>query len=204
MYGLVVLGVLFAYVAFAIVVTALTVWRMRTGGASAGTQWFAGGSVALVFYLIPFWDWIPTVVAHNYYCAKEAKFEVFKTVEQWKAENPEIVGRLKSISPPQFQKAGEYDRYLMNQRIAIDGKTPSAENPRAVFLSVKRIEGRVIDRMDERVLAQYVDFGVGYSGGGGVWKFWLSRTACDETPESYRVRYAQFQQQFQQLERETK
>ncbi|MGC2047702.1 MAG: hypothetical protein WA635_03735 [Gallionella sp.] len=41
-----------------------------------------GWGAALVMYLIPFWDWIPTVAVHQYYCAKDSGFWVYKTLDQ--------------------------------------------------------------------------------------------------------------------------
>jgi hypothetical protein len=35
-------------------------------------------------YLIPFWDWLPTVAAHRYYCWKDSGFAVSKTLDQWR------------------------------------------------------------------------------------------------------------------------
>ncbi len=94
MLALVIFGILIAYLAIGIFFVRATLRSAREAGLASKQRWVRGGLVALVFYLIPFWDWIPTVVAHQYYCATEAKFEVYKTIEQWKAENAEVVPQL--------------------------------------------------------------------------------------------------------------
>ncbi len=180
MLALVIFGILIAYLALAVYSVRATVRSARASGLSAKQRWLRGGLVALVFYLIPFWDWIPTVVAHQYYCATEAKFEVFKTVEQWKKENAEVVPTLRFDRDALPRPFGKYDRYPLNQRIVSD-RDPNTN----VFLSVRREGARVIDIQNGKVLASYVDFGAGYAsfgvGGDGAWKLWLKRDAGDES-----------------------
>jgi hypothetical protein len=147
----------------------------------------------MVFYLIPFWDWIPTVLAHRYYCAKEAKFEVLKSPDKWKIDNPDIAGRLKHISPPTFTRVGDYTRISLNQRLAIDQRDLVY-----VFLAVRRQEARLVDVKTGDVLARYVEFLAGYGsfavGGEGAWKFWLDMGACDGGI-GYRADFAKFERQ---------
>ena len=177
MVALVILGIFLGYLAIAVLATVAAVRLAHAKGLSRGKRWLSGGAVALVFYLIPFWDWIPTVVAHKYYCATEAKFEVYKTVDQWKKENAEILPTLRYDPRVRFMQVGDYERFPLNQRIASELKTTE------VFLSVKREDGRVIDTSNREVLARYVDFRAGYAplgvGGEGAWKFWLRRSACE-------------------------
>ena len=50
--------------------------------------WIGGVLSAFVIYNLVFWDWVPTVVAHKYYCATDAGFWIYKTLDQWNVENP--------------------------------------------------------------------------------------------------------------------
>ena len=85
--GLVVFAAIAVYLIVSIAVVAFSARAAKKKGRS---PWRWGGGAALVMYLLVFWDYIPTVVAHKYYCEKEAGFWVYKTVEQWKAENPGV------------------------------------------------------------------------------------------------------------------
>ena len=49
-------------------------WALRYAKKNGKSAKRWGWSAALVMYLIPFWDWVPTVAVHQYYCAKEAGF----------------------------------------------------------------------------------------------------------------------------------
>ncbi|MBK7764911.1 MAG: hypothetical protein IPI44_01795 [Sulfuritalea sp.] len=89
--GILIVGAMGLYllIAFGVVIGAIS--HARKHGKST-KRW--GWGAALVMYLIPFWDWIPTVAVHQYYCATEAGFWVYKTPEQWKKENPGVMETL--------------------------------------------------------------------------------------------------------------
>src|ERR1017187_2359067 len=88
MIGPVVLGAALLYLLISIAVVRWAIRYARDNGRSA-KRW--GWGAALVMYLIPFWDWIPTVATHQFYCAKDAGFWIYKTPEQWKTENPGVM-----------------------------------------------------------------------------------------------------------------
>src|SRR5688572_23507746 len=108
MFALVIFALLLGYLALAVAVTVAVVHVGRQSGWPRSRRWLAGASVAIVFYLVPFWDWVPTVIAHRYYCHKEAKFEIYKTVDQWKKENAAIVPSLSYDQRPPITQVGEY------------------------------------------------------------------------------------------------
>ena len=86
--GFVIIGVFLIYLM-------ISIWAVRSAiryarGTGRNT-WVWGGLTALIMYLIPFWDWLPTVAMHRYYCEKEAGFWVYKSLEQWKEENPGVM-----------------------------------------------------------------------------------------------------------------
>lgn len=60
--------------------TAMSVGARKRGW-SRNKSWLGAMYVFLLVYLPVFWDWIPTVVVHKYYCETEAGFWVYKTVD---------------------------------------------------------------------------------------------------------------------------
>ena len=111
--GLVIVGALAIYLLLSIAVVIGAIKHAKKNGKSA-KRW--GWGAVLVMYLIPFWDWIPTVAVHQYYCATEAGFWQYKTVDQWKAENPGVANTLIGRkSSPQVRTADGY-YYDLNSR----------------------------------------------------------------------------------------
>ncbi len=88
MIGLVYLVFFAVYLLVSIVAVRGAIDYARKNGKSA-KRW--GWGAAFVMYSLVFWDWIPTVAVHQYYCAKDAGFWVYKTLDQWKAENPGVM-----------------------------------------------------------------------------------------------------------------
>ena len=115
--GFVIFMVMGVYLLISMGVVMWAISHAKKHGKSA-IRW--GASAALVMFLIPCWDWIPTVVAHKYYCEKEAGFWVYKTLDQWKAENPggmeTLVANKGEPSSRQGDMVNYTDTYLVNQR----------------------------------------------------------------------------------------
>ncbi len=144
-----------------------------------------GFGAALVMYLIPFWDWIPTVAMHRYYCATEAGFWVYKAPEQWKQENPGVMETLveKKGAPSRDEKLDDGRRrtttYLLNERFNWVVTKQDISN----ILPIIRTEQLVTESKRNEVLARYVDFSTGNSvkntiGPPGPMKFWLHTLSC--------------------------
>lgn len=93
--GFVILVAMGAYLLLSLGVVVGAISYAKKNGKSI-KKW--GWGAALVMYMIPFWDWIPTVVTHQFYCAKDSGFWVYKTPEQWKAENPGVMETLVEIN----------------------------------------------------------------------------------------------------------
>ena len=169
--GLVILGLLALYVMISILVVIGVIKHAKKNGKSA-LRW--GGAAALVLYLMPFWDWLPTVAMHRYYCATEAGFWVYKTIDQWKIENPGVMERLvvqRSIQPTSYG-----DLQTLNERFAIE----THRRKPVSFLPTSIAERLLVDRKSGEVLAKGIDVGsgVGYMATGGGFKFWLNQTPC--------------------------
>lgn len=140
-----------------------------------------GWGAALVMFLIPCWDWIPTVAVHQYYCAKDSGFWVYKTPEQWKAENPGVIeGLVANKNPVLVSHEGDQDSWtdveMLNQRIKMVSKRNGP-----LFFHRWRWEGEWVDSKNNEVLARYVDFYTSHErrqAGWSGWKFWLATDHC--------------------------
>lgn len=170
MFGLVVFGAMALYLLLSIYVVRWAVRQARQNGKSA-KRW--GWGAALVMYLIPFWDWIPTVATHQYYCAKEAGFWVYKTPEQWRKENPGVMeGLVANKGVVVIQNA-----YVLNQRFNWVIK----EAPFFPINHMIRNEQQVVDSKTGEILARYIDFSTSHrprQAGWSGWKFWLDNGHC--------------------------
>lgn len=174
--GLVILGAMGLYLLISVGVVVWAAGYARKNGKSA-KRW--GWGAALVMYLIPFWDWIPTVATHRYYCATESGFWVYKTLDQWKAENPGVMETLHQILQPN-QRMPYGDLNILDNRFAI-------ETHRRIpipLLSTQIAERSLVDRKTGEILAKGTDVGSGYGNfavGSDNWqafKFWLSQEPC--------------------------
>ena len=168
MIGPVVLGAALLYLLISIAVVRGAIRYARNNGKSA-KRW--GWGAVLVMYLIPFWDWIPTVATHQFYCAKDSGFWVYKTLDQWKAENPGVMETLIATKGAPSANGA----YILNQRFnwAIKKTAP-------LLFNVWRWEQQVVDSKTNEILARYIDFstGNGNIGGEPPIKFWLQSEHC--------------------------
>lgn len=136
-----------------------------------------GWGAAFVMYSIVFWDWIPTVAMHQFYCAKDSGFWVYKTLDQWKAENPGVMETLVYDKDAHLLRDGDdvnyTDTYTLNQRF--NSRTRHIHV--FPFLPVSRDESEVFDIKTNVVLVRYINFG-SYSAGWGGLKFWTNIESC--------------------------
>lgn len=168
--GFVILMIIGAYLLISAGVVAGAITYAQQRGKST-IRW--GASAVLVMFLIPGWDWIPTIVAHKYYCEKDAGFWVYKTLDQWKAENPGIVETLVANKQPVVIQ----NAYVLNQRFNWVIK----QNPFFPLNYSIREEQQVVDSKTGEVLARYVDFSVSHErrqAGWVGWKMWLDSPHC--------------------------
>ena len=175
--GLVILGALALYFLLSIAVVIGAIKYAKNNGKSV-SRW--GWSAALVMYLIPFWDWIPTVAVHQYYCKTESGFWVYKTLDQWKKENPGVAETLVANKRARSKRLGDMtnhtDTYFLNQRI--NWVVKRYNNP---LFNQWRHEKEIVDTKTNELLARYVDFSTAQIRAGGGWygwKFWLHNERC--------------------------
>lgn len=185
--GLVVFGAIALYLLVSVVVVIVAARQARKRGRSA---WRWGGLVALAMYLLVFWDHIPTLLMHKYYCEKEAGFRVYKTVEQWKKENPGVMETLvanKGWPSRHEERDGGHtkiDTSLLNERFNI---VVVQQDVMDIFSIIRRKE-ELLDLRTNETLARYVDFSTGNSvahtvGPPGPMRFWLRNGECGRTPD---------------------
>jgi hypothetical protein len=175
--GFVVFMVMGVYLLISLGVVTWAVSHAKKNGLSV-KKW--GWGAALVMYLIPFWDWIPTVAVHQYYCAAESGFWVYKTLDQWKAENPGVMETLVTNAGEPSSRQGDMenyvDTYFVNQRINLVVKRNGK-----LFINRWRHEREVVDTKNNTVLARYIDFSTSQvrpQAGWSGWKFWLDSQYC--------------------------
>lgn len=175
--GLVVFAVMGLYLLVSIGVVKGAIAYAREKGKSA-KRW--GWGAALVMWLIPFWDWIPTVAMHQYYCANEAGFWVYKTPEQWKKENPGVMETLVANKAYLSSHEGDMANYtttnFLNSRFNLVVKQ---RGPLVLHRWLR--EDTLIDTKTSEILARYVDFSTSQQrrqAGWSGWKFWLDSRQC--------------------------
>lgn len=160
---------------------AAAIWVTRAAANWAGhndrSRWRWGGLAAFVMYNLVFWDFIPTLVLHEYYCETQAGFWVYKTPKEWETENPGVAERLVPTKGAPTNQLG----YILNQRFTWAIKQDDFP------LSLVRRTEEVIDMQTNTSMARYVDFKTGYgnfgTGGDGSWrvlKVWLADNHCAE------------------------
>ena len=180
--GLMVLSwplVLLVLIVLAILITVPL--AIRYARKSGRNKWAWGIGVFLLIFLPVFWDWIPTVLMHKYYCSTEAGFWVYKTADQWKAENPGVMETLVQADS-HFVSERNVSTYSLNSRFEWVLTDSSVLFPLPLF----QHEESIVDVENGDVLARYSDYSTGYSnayvtGRNGLtgMKFWLVRQHCD-------------------------
>lgn len=186
--------------AFLIVILMAVRFAKRTGR----SKWRWGIAGFLVVFLPIFWDWIPTVVMHKYYCATEAGFWVYKTVDEWKAENPGVMETLidNSTSDRYPNWPEETWRGMkvssINQRFGMLYKNHfTSKEEGELFLHVWRWQSELIDKKTGEVLARRVDYssGTGRLGGKPAIKFWLQSNHCSKS-KGHANQFGEYLKQF--------
>lgn len=136
-----------------------------------------GLGALLVMYNLVFWDWLPSIIQHDYYCRNHAGFWVYKTLDQWKQENPGVFetlvydnGRTKSVH--EGTNRNNTHNYVLNDRFATVVQYKGVD-----FLGIDfdlgSAQETLVDRKTGEVLAKYVGFAVG--SGEGRLRLWKSR-----------------------------
>ena len=164
-----------------------------------------GWGAALVMYLIPFWDWIPAVVSHQYYCAAEGGFWIYKKPEQWIKENPRVMETLVDNSPNE-QHNWPHENWRGKKIASINKRfgmlyRNHLSNPEEgeLFINVWRWQYELLDKQTGEVLARQVNFTTGNDGyiGGEMhsMKFWNQSDGCISSRDKSKE-FRQYLKQF--------
>ncbi len=205
MMGLMVLGFFAVYLLISIWVTSKAASWAK---ANNKKPWLWGGLAAFMMYNLVFWDWIPTLVAHKYYCSTQAGFWVYKTPEQWMKENPELT---KEDLKPYVE--GDKGRHIV-----LYAGTPNAVGVRKInrrifnAFDIQKIEGLLpiqkqvdyfYDIKTNLRTATLLDITSGYGNPmttGGIlgFKGWLANDGC-QNPKVDRINLNQYSQNIVEL-----
>ncbi|MDP2242370.1 MAG: hypothetical protein Q8K18_19705 [Burkholderiales bacterium] len=180
MIGLIILivGVLYLFLLVAVTRAAYR-WAKGKGLSKSKCRLAAAGGF-LVVYLPVFWDHIPTLIAYKYYCEREAGFWIYKTLEQWKKENPGAEDKLTwtDLGIRSVDSNTGIQLIQLNERF-VERLTKHHTG----ILPVTKSEYAVVDEMKSDVVARQVIVGAGYGNMmvGNDWrsmKFWLGLEPC--------------------------
>lgn len=155
MLGLAILFIFAVYLAISIFATRYVMaWARESGRRS----WLWGCITGFAMYSLVFWDLVPTLVMHKYYCSTEAGFWPYVTFEQWVLENPGITQTFSTrIEPTDAEKKAiplpeNTRRHWYNVRLYKDSHTSDQA------VSVTRVEDQFIDVKTKAVIARSVNF----------------------------------------------
>lgn len=157
-------------------------WARRRNLSMARVRLAALAGFLIVFLPVA-WDTVPTLVTYEWYCRKEAGFHNYKTIDQWKRENPGAIEAIQAAqarqggaSPP---RAGAGMQYEINSRFRRETRSETRA------WGIKTRDERLVDSKTQEVIARFLDFGTDVSGFGprGIrsfrdLKFWMRRTYC--------------------------
>lgn len=205
MFGLAYLVFFAVYLLMSIAAVRGAIGYARKNGKSA-KRW--GWGLAFVMYSLVFWDWIPTVAVHQYYCAKDSGFWVYKTLDQWKTENPGVMEGLVSQNrhpgafSPSWPSQGELrkDGHELISTDFINDRFNVVVSRRDVSIfPIVRSENTLIDIKKYEVVGRYVGFSSYDKKWGGL-KFWTSINNCAGGRDQ-RINFGKFYLQFQGVEK---
>jgi hypothetical protein len=190
MIGVLYLGFLAGYIFLIVLAARFGAHLARRSGHNPKLWGFIAG---LLVYLPVFWDFVPTVVLQCYYCATQGGFTQYKTLDEWKAENP---GVWKTLTPSKRVnglltsiQVGDTERYFLNQRFVWDITTSYR------LLHIREREERIEDIKTGEVLVRYVNFDTNV---GSVetglrnfrdYKFWLRIDSCESSDQSQQIKF---------------
>jgi hypothetical protein len=161
MLGLAILFIFGVYLAISIFAT----WYVMAWARESGRRaWLWGCIAGFAMYNLVFWDLIPTLVMHKYYCSTQAGFWPYKTFEQWDAENPGIAETFSTrIDPTDAEKKAiplpeNTRRHWYNVRFYKDTHTSDKVGSLVMF------ENQLFDVETKEIIARSVNFFRGLPG----------------------------------------
>lgn len=150
-------------------------YSKEVGGNHVLAGWVAG----IIMYSLILWDFIPTHAMHQYYCATEGGFTVYKSLDQWNEENPGVAETLTPIDRAPWIKTGNLTQVPLNQRF--NWEFEKIIHP----LKIHERDERIVDINSGEILARYVDFNTGVGNPLVAdesirdYKWWLKVQSCE-------------------------
>jgi hypothetical protein len=114
-FGILYFGALLAYLLASLLIASLVAWIARTKEISV---WKWGLPAFVLMLGLVFWDWIPMEVMFHYNCEKYSGFTLYKTLDEWKQENPDVAETLIAYDNIKPIMVDGRERYQLNQRFA--------------------------------------------------------------------------------------
>lgn len=180
----------------------------RWAGRQGRRPWLWGWLAALLIGLPVFWDWLPVVVMHKYYCATQGGFWIYKTPEQWFQENPEAKGKLWGDDYYDWKDKHPPERIEGGQRHWISDYVISEWSNKSVSHAIGSREMRLIDARTGEILGRMVNF---YRGSQGQFamgihsftdaKFWLGigQRQCTVEAQKLNHEFGDFRKKFKHI-----
>jgi len=213
MAGLLLLGAWALYLLF-IIGPIFFAWRWA--GRNGHRRWLWSLIAGIVMYHVAAWELIPVHLAVNYYCSKEGGLKVYKSLEQWKGENPGVAEKLiwqdnsPSLSSRELPKAVVggwqvmkfYDGYELNERII-----ELSQQTSLAHLPVRISQKRLVDVETNEMLASWTTVRGGYefSLNGdmiGLFRFYVYTDGCSGAKVKDKLEeYHSLRNDFKQLGR---
>lgn len=177
MLGLMYLGAVSIYLASMLLVVR---WAWRAGRKNSGSigRGISFAILAVVIVLLPpFWNVIPTAMAHRNACAGDAGFRAFVNPRDWIASHQVDLQAHRGIDPELTSATREttagFSRYTyMGGLLAKEERTSASE---ILGVTLSRLEMRVVDAETHQVLAQAIDYSIGPREDARIW---LTRRSC--------------------------
>lgn len=140
---------LIVYSILSIIVVVIGVTVARKHGKSG---WKAGALMAVLMYLILFWDLIPMRMTYSYLCNQQAGLQIHKEFDQWKKENPGVADTLVPEQDSASTKVGNKRSVSLNQRFNREIITTEYQ------FDIRKYDNRIVDKINGDILVQYIDF----------------------------------------------
>jgi hypothetical protein len=126
-------------------------------------------------YLLLFWDHVPTIIAHKYYCSRIPEAKISKTFEQWQAEHPNEQRPTPIAGSEGWRTDSHGNRVSMaNSRFGI-----RVLSDQVGPLITHVVRWQRIDIQSEEVLIEHTEVrsSTGVSG-LKQWQLWLPQEPC--------------------------
>ncbi len=146
-----------------------------------------GWGIVSAAYLLVFWDHIPTILVHKYYCKKEAGFWVYKTRDQWKAENPGVMEGLEADKNSPSIRVGDDENHIDTQILNPRFRWATEKQRPSFLLPVYRWKREITDSKSGGTVSRHVDFSAGK--GKDNLKFWTNIKNCPNGTENRNAFY---------------